>query len=707
MKTEINWNNVVGSLYRHPAILAKIQAVSKAPLADDPQTVIRALALTFAKDQPFGLDPLTAKWSNNEVFKAAVWAIGSNMRDWDKLLKKEVGLRTTLHNYDPSATHADVIAGKITVASLAKFFPGTTQSADARAVIKWADLLAAYPNYYQHIVTVARIFAGGLGGHHFLPAPYQLPELSICLACYFAGPPNKWPGRSLLPNTFLTTPKWPGMGCPLGIEFLRNLGWPGFKPDRHIMRLFDTWLPGHYDRNKPTSDVLRLANMIGSKKQDLLEFIHYAQLGITLSPPPDTMPLTFADNLLWMLGSEVETKKVTDADKGESGKKYLLHKQTNLTVPFAKTHVETLAGNKWDQWVNEILQDMTLWQLGDFEPLGKNRVWAQLSSLQSILMVPANCMRDARTVWGSGGCNEPDSSLDYEDWDKFEEDYDDDDFYENESCGEDGPYDRDYSREEAENPDASDRKASGSEHTLHPHGPDDTWDEWEEQEDVVRQNPCMDRDRATVIVIERYGIYTASLGDFVSSAHWQGTSTALYSNLAAYLKQNPEKTGPAIILCPELIQKIPSYIRKDIEKINSDRLLPDGCTATMFALRKVLLHELGHHLFSHLQHGDNAARVAFSESLANWFCYQMLSSWERDLLWAFTKHQAPVYSLYSGLVVLRQKDEFPDYTNRCIMSAYTGNSMPRLQHWFRLIHCHHQDPRKGIFAACYLLQHIG
>jgi hypothetical protein len=124
----------------------------------------------------------------------------------------------------------------------------------------------------------------------------------------------------------------------------------------------------------------------------------------------------------------------------------------------------------------------------------------------------------------------------------------------------------------------------------------------------------------------------------------------------------------------------------------------------------VLLHELGHHMFASSKITFHSSdRLAFSESLANWFCYQMLSSWERDLLWGFSQRQSPVYRLYSGWVLLRQREELPVYTDKLILSAYRGNRVPRMRYWRHFdvsFHCHPRNLFQGMFAALYLLEHL-
>jgi hypothetical protein len=94
------------------------------------------------------------------------------------------------------------------------------------------------------------------------------------------------------------------MGYVLTSEFLRNLHWNGFKPDRHIKRLIDRWFPGGgatvQDR------VTRLHSLVGRRRKDLETYLTYSLVGISASPPG--IPLSQVDNLVWLLGAYVEKK---------------------------------------------------------------------------------------------------------------------------------------------------------------------------------------------------------------------------------------------------------------------------------------------------------------------------------------------------------------------------------------------------------------
>ena len=54
----------------------------------------------------------------------------------------------------------------------------------------------------------------------------------------------------------------------------------GFKPDRHIQRLFDRWYPQGTAQVKP--EIERLQRLIGRKIKDLGSYLTYSLVGISL-----------------------------------------------------------------------------------------------------------------------------------------------------------------------------------------------------------------------------------------------------------------------------------------------------------------------------------------------------------------------------------------------------------------------------------------
>lgn len=58
------------------------------------------------------------------------------------------------------------------------------------------------------------------------------------------------------------------MGFALGSEFLRNLGWNGFKPDRHNRRLLNSCVPALVRAQR--DDAVALASLAGRKSKDVV-----------------------------------------------------------------------------------------------------------------------------------------------------------------------------------------------------------------------------------------------------------------------------------------------------------------------------------------------------------------------------------------------------------------------------------------------------
>jgi len=104
----------------------------------------------------------------------------------------------------------------------------------------------------------------------------------------------------------LTPADWKlaGMRAVLGSEFLRNLGWSGFKPDRHVTRLFRRWFPDVVKASEPRA--AQLAELIGRKSRDLPTYLTYSLVGIAVTPAGHA--LSEADNLVWVLGAYLERK---------------------------------------------------------------------------------------------------------------------------------------------------------------------------------------------------------------------------------------------------------------------------------------------------------------------------------------------------------------------------------------------------------------
>ncbi len=173
--------------------------------------------------------------------------------------------------------------------------PGQTATADATAILKWAKLLTGVADYYTALAQLSRAFAqDDVADQELLPV----------VAGFFGNPPKHVRFDSLLPPAGLTSWKLPGMGLVLGSEFLRNLRWSGFKPDRHIKRLFARWFDDVAAACAPRAR--QLGDVIGRRSKDTLESLTYSLVGVSVTPAGHQF--TEVDNLVWALGAYVEKK---------------------------------------------------------------------------------------------------------------------------------------------------------------------------------------------------------------------------------------------------------------------------------------------------------------------------------------------------------------------------------------------------------------
>jgi hypothetical protein len=179
------------------------------------------------------------------------------------------------------------------VPTLAAFLPGQTSTRDADAILRWVILLSERPHYYQVIVDVANaIIARALS----LEMEILQHELFLCVVECMSNPVSD-PSK-----------KWPGMRFALGSKFLRNLGWSGFKPDRHIKRLLGLWVPELLmEDSLPHRRAVALTNIIGHRDPDLIKNLKFSLAGIEICP--EGCHYSEIDNLIWMLGAYVLKKR--------------------------------------------------------------------------------------------------------------------------------------------------------------------------------------------------------------------------------------------------------------------------------------------------------------------------------------------------------------------------------------------------------------
>jgi hypothetical protein len=258
----------------------------------------------FARlDQAPISNPLEIDRDNNFVFRAAVRSIGSNSRSWSSFLKNEQQLATLLCDFDVSLIERAVTANKLNSEMISRLLPGQTSSSDAKSILAWVALLSRPDNYYGIIKRVAESF-------HCLDQDRKLNnELTfLCVVSFFSldFSKSKFIGfiSEKYPSILNRQLKFPGMSFALASEFLRNLGWNGFKPDRHVKRLLDKWVPEKKSQIEPDTEYLM--SLIGSKRKEVHEYLYYSLLGAILAP--DSLQLSHVDNLVWLLGTYVEKK---------------------------------------------------------------------------------------------------------------------------------------------------------------------------------------------------------------------------------------------------------------------------------------------------------------------------------------------------------------------------------------------------------------
>lgn len=190
---------------------------------------------------------------------------------------------------------------------------GYSPLAVPKRILKWAHLTAS-TDVSQMLIDVADAFEQ-LAEKRGLTLPLQ--ELTVCMSAYFACPNRRWEGEKFLAGGTGQIPsakrKFIGMGYPLAAEFLRNLGWDGFKPDRHVHRLFDLWLPnsGTLDPQSRHAQIARLIRpRIGDKEFE--RNVARALAGLEIVPGTKLagvdLSASHVDNIVWLIGAEVEKK---------------------------------------------------------------------------------------------------------------------------------------------------------------------------------------------------------------------------------------------------------------------------------------------------------------------------------------------------------------------------------------------------------------
>lgn len=272
----------------------------------DPEPFIEALLECLG--QAPSDNPLCVEHSVNEVFEAAVRALASNSRQWIQFLRRQERLKEILCDYDACEFVSTINATDEhnVVEEIARLLGGQTERRDAKAIVKWARLLCACPDYYKNVIVALALdlcYEANEKCRRQPSAAELLPALVGALVSKTRRSRERY-RRLQIPCACVGLP---GMRYVLASEFLRNLGWNGFKPDRHVKRLIKRWHPG-LAAEQPCYSALA-----GTGEREFREFVQYSLTGMALTPPG--ISYSHMDNLIWLLGAYVEgTGNETDTN---------------------------------------------------------------------------------------------------------------------------------------------------------------------------------------------------------------------------------------------------------------------------------------------------------------------------------------------------------------------------------------------------------
>ena len=241
--------------------------------------------------------------SNQTVFRAAALAIASNMRSWSRFLGCRRTFKSLLRQYDPVAFARDAETDPSLVRSVEDCLGGRTKRADAKAIVKWARILAREPRYFSALSELK----------NDMEAKVHEGEIVPVLATFLGSPSKKAENRWHRPPTGVESWKAPGMGMVLACEFLRNLHEDGFKPDRHIKRLMGRWFSDVIETQSGRASDLA-CKMLDCRSREVIVGLKISLAGMAVTP--QGCSFTKADNLVWALGAYVEKKN------SESGEVY-------------------------------------------------------------------------------------------------------------------------------------------------------------------------------------------------------------------------------------------------------------------------------------------------------------------------------------------------------------------------------------------------
>jgi hypothetical protein len=268
---------------------------------DDPVKMAARLVESMGQISPPDGGTEDLEDNRTVVFRAAALALASNMRQWSRVLSCRGRFESLLEQYDPVAFSQEVETDGARVRKVEGCLGGQTARVDAKAIMKWAAMLEKNPGYLN---ALKRLKSD-------MEAEVHDGEVAPVLAALLGSPPTKRMEKRWPPPSGMESWKAPGMGTALASEFLRNLHWKGFKPDRHIKRLIGRWFPEVVEaKSGRAGDLARKVLASGSK--DVIVGLKFSLAGMAVTPKGCSF--TKADNLVWALGAYVEKK---DRESGE------------------------------------------------------------------------------------------------------------------------------------------------------------------------------------------------------------------------------------------------------------------------------------------------------------------------------------------------------------------------------------------------------
>lgn len=287
-------------LARDEKIRSAIEADYGIEPTNDPEILSRRLVT--ALDQVAEDNPEESAKSNSDVFKAATLAIASSTTNWSTIQKKKISIELVLCQYDLDAVKK--VPDEEIHDELIHLLPGQNQKNNAAAIIEWSRLLTADGNFYKDVICTTYHEITQRPAWSAIEKSKNYPMAVLCLAGIFGNPVNRWKK--------LKKPKFPGMQVPIACEFLRNLGWSGFKPDRHVIRAIALWENSLKEKHEDNVEKAfwHIVDIIDTRSKTIVCPIKSAIYAIYATPKG--IDYSEADNLLWAFVSNVVNLREKD-----------------------------------------------------------------------------------------------------------------------------------------------------------------------------------------------------------------------------------------------------------------------------------------------------------------------------------------------------------------------------------------------------------